>query len=77
MIDMYVQSGGLYMVCQSCGKELLPLITGVKTCSCGQKWRLSHCLGNPFAAMDLEMYGKSCQSGDTHYRSGTLIVATQ
>ena len=77
MLDMFVISGADKFVCQSCGKELLSLGYGDCLCKCGQPWRVSYCLGNPFARMELERAGISKQTGNPYYNAGWLVKATE
>ena len=75
MLDMFVISGTDKFVCQSCGKQVLPLEYSDHLCKCGQVWRVDRCIGNPFSTMDLVSKGLSIQSGNPYYNSGWLVRA--
>ena len=75
MMDMFVISGKDKFVCQSCGEQVLPLKCSDQLCKCGQVWRVGHCVGEPFAAMQLVRTGVSTQSGNPSYNAGWLVRA--
>uniref|UniRef100_A0A6M3LSA8 Uncharacterized protein n=1 Tax=viral metagenome TaxID=1070528 RepID=A0A6M3LSA8_9ZZZZ len=75
MIDMFVISGANKWPCQKCGKTLLPIYNCIATCTCGQIWDISPCMGDGFARMALERTGFSRQSGDSGYFNGYLVKA--
>lgn len=77
MIDMFVVSGTDKFVCQSCGETLLPLSIGKQRCICGQGWKVSPSIGNPFALMNLKKTGHSKQTGDPYYYSGCLVEVSK
>ena len=78
MIDMFVISGTDKFACQACGKGVLPLYQGDLVCKCRQVWGVSHCLGDPFARMELERTGFSSQSSrNPYYNAGWLVKAIQ
>jgi len=73
MLDMFVIDGTDKFVCQKCGKELLPLTLGNQQCNCGQKWKVSLCLGGPLARITLEETGQSTQPGNPYYKAGWFV----